>query len=288
MSCRITVVIKDHSWLTCISPVAMVAAGVSLLAASLHAAGARHLWGAGTAGRGQRPGGCSGEADASEELLQLHPDHRRKWDEWGDGQSGWVINRGFVCGELWWLLLFIISEFIVELKCRIYRRLSNFSFFQEQKTLSEWCSQSSRELWISPTPSLRKPASSSSPNWSSCGVRKSRKTNCDFFFKPLLSVPFYFLHLLMMLWLTLQEVKMAWWASLTSSTNTSSPHVSWLLSNQPLTSQMLRQSWWVFVPESSLKTRLFDSFPQPSLPLSFFSRRCQSVLSHWKWFTSNG
>lgn len=84
----------------------MAAAGVSLPAAGLHAAGARHLRGAGAAGRGQRPGGRSGEADAAQELLQLHPDHRRERDERGDGQSGWVISQGFVCGNLCWIFLF--------------------------------------------------------------------------------------------------------------------------------------------------------------------------------------
>ncbi len=66
----------------------MAAAGVSLPAAGLHAAGARHLRGVGPAGGGQRPGGRSGETDAEEELLHLHPDHHRKWDERGDGQPG--------------------------------------------------------------------------------------------------------------------------------------------------------------------------------------------------------
>lgn len=46
------------------------------------------------------------------------------------------------------------------------------SCFQERRTSSELCSPSSREPWTSPTPSLRKPASSSSPSWWSCGVRR--------------------------------------------------------------------------------------------------------------------
>lgn len=70
------------------SPVAMAAAGVSLPAAGLHAAGARHLRGVGAASGGERPGGRSGEADAEEELLRLHHDHRSQWNERGDGQSG--------------------------------------------------------------------------------------------------------------------------------------------------------------------------------------------------------
>ncbi len=68
--------------------VAMAAAGVSIPAADLHAACARHLRGVGPASRGQRPGGRAGEADAEEELLHLHPDRRGKWNERGDGQSG--------------------------------------------------------------------------------------------------------------------------------------------------------------------------------------------------------
>uniref|UniRef100_A0A671WN39 Exportin-T n=1 Tax=Sparus aurata TaxID=8175 RepID=A0A671WN39_SPAAU len=36
----------------------------------------------------ERPGGRSGEADAEEELLRLHHDHRSQWNERGDGQSG--------------------------------------------------------------------------------------------------------------------------------------------------------------------------------------------------------
>lgn len=45
--------------------------------------------------------------------------------------------------------------------------------------------------------------------------------------------------------LLLQEVKTAWWASPTLSTNTLSQPVSWLPSNRPLTCQMHRRSWWV-------------------------------------------
>lgn len=51
--------------------------------------------------------------------------------------------------------------------------------FQEQKTSSESCSPSSREPWTSPTPSLRKPASSSCPSWWSCGVRSTGKDPTD-------------------------------------------------------------------------------------------------------------
>lgn len=62
--------------------------------------------------------------------------------------------------------------------------------FQEQKTSSESCSPSSREPWTSPTPSLRRPASSSSPNWWSCGVRKQTEFRLLIFF-PSVFLSFY-------------------------------------------------------------------------------------------------
>ena len=62
--------------------------GVPLPAAGVHAPGRGHLRDPGAAGGGERPDGGTGEADAEEELLHLHPDHRQQRHERGHGQPG--------------------------------------------------------------------------------------------------------------------------------------------------------------------------------------------------------
>lgn len=77
--------------------------------------------------------------------------------------------------------------------------------------------------------------------------------------------------------LLLQEVKTAWWASPTLSTNTSSQPVSWLPSNRPLTCQMHRRSWWVSLipPLIKEKSRFGD---KPQL-FSFFQVLSECALT---------
>lgn len=81
----------------------------------------------------------------------------------GSGMNEVMANQGEF---MLWLLSFIIC---VWCGAGVWGLL----FHQEQKTLSESCSPSSKEPWTFLTPSLRKPVSSSSQNWSSCGVRIS-------------------------------------------------------------------------------------------------------------------